>query len=214
MSEASSAPPPSQPNTVSIGDASNPGPSPPVAPQLVRPSGSISPWLLARVFAVVGLCAFGGVMPWVYRAVVQKQKWLDDVEFTELSSVAMLLPGATTTNLAGMLGYRLGGLRGAGAAVGGLLSPTFVIVILMAILYQRYGDIPAVHGLVRGITPVGAGLVLATAMKLFKGQKRKLGIGVFGAAAFVGVTILRLPLPAVVGVLIPLSLLATWRFGK
>jgi chromate transporter len=166
------------------------------------------------VFAVVGLCAFGGVMPWVYRAVVEKEKWLDDVEFTELASVATLLPGATTTNLAGMLGYRLGGLRGAAAAVAGLLSPTFVIVIFMAILYQKYGDIPAVHGAVRGITPVAAGLVLATAVKLMKGQKRKLVIGVFAAAAFVGVTILRWPLVAVVGILIPLSLLTAWRLGK
>lgn len=209
-----SSAPPRLPRTVSIGDASDGGPSPPVPPHPVRPSGSVPAWRLARVFALVGLCAFGGVMPWVYRAVVQKQKWLDDTEFTELSSVAMLLPGATTTNLAGMLGYRLGGLRGAGAAVGGLLAPTFVIVIFMAVLYQKFGDIPAVHGAVRGITPVAAGLVLATAVKLFNGQNRKLGIGVFGIAAFLGVTILRWPLLAVVGTLIPLSLLATWRFGR
>lgn len=166
------------------------------------------------MFALVGLCAFGGVLPWVYRAVVQKEKWLDDVEFTELSSVAMLLPGATTTNLAGMLGYRLAGMRGASAAVGGLLAPTFVIVIIMAILYQRYGDIPAVHGAVRGITPVAAGLVIATATKLFQAQKRKLSVGVFGGAAFLAVTVFHLPLLAVVGILIPLSFLATWRLGR
>jgi len=162
----------------------------------------------------VGLCAFGGVLPWVYRAVVEKEKWLDETEFAELSGICVLLPGATTTNIAGMLGYRLGGLRGAVAAVGGLLAPTFVIVILMAVAYQRFGDVPAVHGAVRGITPVAAGLVLATATKLFMGQKRKVGVGTFGAAAFVGVTVLRWPLIAVVGILIPLSLLVTWRFER
>jgi chromate transporter len=171
-------------------------------------------WRLARAFALVGLCAFGGVMPWVYRTVVEKEQWLDKTEFTELWSMGLILPGATSANIAGMLGYRLGGLRGAGAAVAGLIAPPFAIVIVMALLYQRFGAVPAVHGMVRGITAVAAGLVLVTAMKLAMGQKRKAGIVVFGAMAFLAVTVLQWPLFAVVGVLIPVSLAVAWRLGR
>jgi chromate transporter len=170
-------------------------------------------WRLARAFALVGLCAFGGVMPWVYRTVVEKERWLDKTEFSELWSMGLILPGATSVNIAGMLGHRLGGLRGAAAAVAGLLAPPFVIVIAMAVLYQRFGDIAAVHGMVRGITAVAAGLVLATAMKLSVAQPRKLGIAVFGTAAFLAVTVLHWPLFAVVGGLIPISLAVQWRLG-
>jgi chromate transporter len=95
-----------------------------------------------------------------------------------------------------------------------LLAPPFVIVIVMAVLYQRFGAVPAVHGMVRGITAIAAGLVLATAMKLSMGQKRKLGIVVFGTTAFFAVTVLQWPLFAVVGVLIPVSFFVEWRLGK
>lgn len=197
-------------------DARTPAPDPavPPGPREDPPAVPVPAWRLARAFALVGLCAFGGVMPWVYRTVVDKERWLDRTEFSELWSMGLILPGATSTNIAGMLGYRLGGLRGAGAAVAGLLAPPFVIVIVMAVLYQRFGAIPAVHGMVRGITAIAAGLVLATAMKLATGQKRKRGVVVFGAAAFLGVTVLRWPLFAVVGVLIPLSFAAQWRLAR
>lgn len=191
-----------------------PSPAVPPGPSTAPPAALIPAWRLARAFALVGLCAFGGVMPWVYRTVVEKEQWLDKTEFSELWSMGLILPGATSTNIAGMLGYRLGGLRGAGAAVAGLLAPPFVIVIVMALLYQRFGTVPAVHGMVRGITAVAAGLVLVTAMKLAMGQRRKLGIVVFGTAACLAVTVLQWPLFAVVGVLLPVSLVVAWRLGK
>src|SRR5688572_30042927 len=97
----------------------------------------VSHWQLMRTFALVGLCAFGGVMPWVYREVVDKQKWLDEAQFAELWGQSLILPGATSANVAATLGYRLAGLRGAASAVAGLLGPPFVIVILMTIAYQR-----------------------------------------------------------------------------
>ena len=55
-------------------------------------------------------------LAWVYRAVVEKAKWLDEREFAELWSMSAILPGATSTNVATMLGYRLGGLPGAASA--------------------------------------------------------------------------------------------------
>jgi len=171
----------------------------------------VSPWRLARTFALVGLCAFGGVMPWVYRAVVEKEKWLDEREFAEVWSVCMILPGATSTNVAATLGYRLGGLRGATGATVGLLTPPFVIVLIMAVLYKQYGALPAVHGAVRGVTAVAAGLVFATALKLAKSQPRKWVVAIFAVTACVAISIFHWPLMGVVGALVPISLIMEWR---
>jgi chromate transporter len=172
----------------------------------------VSAWRLMRTFALVGICAFGGVMPWVYRAVVDKEKWFDKEEFADLWGQGIIIPGATSTNVAAMIGYRLAGWRGAASAVTGLLGPAFVIVIIMAELYQRFGTIPAIQGAVRGVTAVAAGLVIATGIKLAMGQPRTFTLPLFGLAALLGVTVLRLPLLAVIGVLVPLSFAVNWRF--
>ena len=174
----------------------------------------VSAWRLMRTFALVGVCAFGGVMPWVYRAVVDKEKWFDKEEFADLWGQGIIIPGATSTNVAAMIGYRLAGWRGALGAVAGLLGPAFVIVIFMAELYQRYGKLPAIHGAVRGVTAVAAGLVIATGLKLAMGQPRTFTLPLFGLAALLGVTVLRLPLLAVLGALIPLSFAWNWRVHK
>lgn len=171
----------------------------------------VSAWRLLRTFALVGVCAFGGVMPWVYRAVVDKEKWFDEEEFADLWGQGIIIPGATSTNVAAMIGYRLAGWRGAAAAVTGVLGPAFVIVIIMAELYQRFGNIPAIQGAVRGITAVAAGLVIATGIKLALGQPKSFTLPLFGLAALLGVTVLRLPLLIVIGVLVPLSFVMAWR---
>ncbi|MEM9460024.1 MAG: chromate transporter [Myxococcota bacterium] len=174
----------------------------------------VAAWRLLKTFALVGLCAFGGVMPWVYRAVVEKEQWLGKEEFAELWGQGLMIPGATSTNVAATVGYRLNGARGAAAAVVGLMGPPFVIVIFMAELYQRYGSVPAVHGAVRGVTAVAAGLVIATGVKLALGQPRRASLVVFGLAALAGVTVFRFPLVAVIGVLLPLSFVVAWRASR
>lgn len=176
-----------------------------------RASLAVSPWQLMRTFALVGLCAFGGVMPWVYREVVDKQKWVDDQQFAELWGQSLLLPGATSVNVAATLGYRLTGLQGAAAAVAGLLGPPFVLVIFMTIAYQHYGMFPAVNGAIRGVTAVAAGLVIATGLKLALGQPRRLTLPVFSAAALVAVLVLQWQLIAVIGALLPLAFIFEWR---
>lgn len=183
----------------------------PTVPSVAPEHNPVTPWELLRTFALVGLCAFGGVMPWIYRAVVDNKKWIGEQEFAELWGQGLMIPGATSTNVAATLGYRLAGLRGACGAIVGLLGPPFVIVIMMAELYQRYGSIPAVHGAVRGVTAVAAGLVIATGIKLAIGQPKTWTLPVFGLVSLIGVTVVRLPLLTVIAILLPLSFVIQWR---
>ncbi len=167
-----------------------------------------------RLFAVVGLCAFGGVMPWIYRAVVDKEKIFSEEEFAEIWAQGLMVPGATSTNVAATIGYRLAGLRGAVGAVFGLLGPPFVIVIVLAELYRRFGSMAAVHGAVRGVTAVAAGLVIATGFKLALGQPRVWALPVFACIALFAVTVLRLPLFVVIVAVLPLSFVVAWRANR
>ena len=71
----------------------------------------ITPIELFLTFSRLGLMGFGGVMPWVYREIVEKKKWLAPQEFAELLAMGQILPGANVTNLSAMLGYRFAGFR-------------------------------------------------------------------------------------------------------
>jgi chromate transporter len=182
----------------------------------VPPEIRVSSWRLARAFGLVGLTAFGGATPLIYRMVVEKEKWVERDPFMELWTVCMPLPGPTANSIAVMIGYRFAGLRGACAALGGLLAAPLLFAIVAATLYQKFGAIPAVHGATRGIIAVAASLWLATAIKQFSAitqRRRKVITGVLALAACLGI-IFGLPLIAVLGILLPVSLAIELRMGK
>jgi chromate transporter len=165
-------------------------------------------------FSLIGLMGFGGVMPWVYREVVEKKKWMSPQEFSDLLAMGQILPGGNVTNFSAMFGYRFAGFRGAFAGLAGLFSIPFVIVIIFGILCQRYGHLEMVQAALRGITAVVAGLVIVTGIKLARGQALNLRFFIFGVATLLGVGFLSWPLLMVVLVLAPLALLIERRFFR
>ena len=157
---------------------------------------------------------FGGVMPWVYREIVEKKKWLNPQEFAELLAMGQILPGANVTNLSAMLGYRFAGFRGALAATSGLLTLPLGIAIGFAVLYERYGELPAVQGGLRGVTAVVAGLILSTGFKMAKAQPRSVQAFILGALALAAVGLFKIPLLWVVLILAPVGLLFEARLSQ
>jgi chromate transporter len=175
------------------------------------PALRLSPSELFRTFAEMSLCGFGGVMPWARRMLVDRRGWIDDREFAELLAIGQILPGPNICNIAVIVGYRYARLRGALAALSGLLGGPFVIVLVLGALYHRFGSLPAVQGALRGMTAVAAGLVMITGLKLAKSQPRNLRGLVFGLAALVSIGVAHLPLGWIMLVLMPLALAVEWR---
>jgi chromate transporter len=165
-------------------------------------------------FARVGLSGFGGVLPFVRRAVVERNGWLDDRGFTELLGIAQVMPGPNVVNLAVMLGYRYAGLLGALFAFSGLVLVPMALLLAIVFFYYRFGDVAGVRGALRGMMAVSAGLILATGFKLATGLPRHLRALVPMLLALVAVGFLRLPLVPVVLVLLPLCLALEWRAGR
>jgi len=126
-----------------------------------------------------------------------------------------VLPGPNVVNLALMLGDRFFGLRGALAALGGMLAAPLVIVLALTVAYAELARIAIVAGALRGMGAVAAGLILATAIKLMSTLRASL-LGPWLAAAFalvtfVTVALLRLPLIWVVVGLGGLAIAIAWR---
>jgi chromate transporter len=185
-------------------------PAPP--PDHPRPA-SLSDLFIS--FTLLALQGFGGVMAVVQRELVERKRWLTHEEFVEDWAVAQIMPGPNVVNLSLMIGGRYFGFRGALAALAGLLAAPLVLVLVLAVLHERYADNQAVAGALRGMAAVCAGLIAAAGLKLSVALKKSplpfawcLAIAVAG---FVLVALLKCPLPYVLFGLGGLGCVLTYR---
>jgi len=175
-----------------------------------------SPADLFFSFNRLALQGFGGVLAVAQVELVEHKRWLAREEFVELLSISQVLPGPNIVNLALTLGDRHFGLRGAFAALGGLLLVPLAIVLALTLVYARFADVPAVAGALRGMGAVAAALVASTALKLLPTLRaNRLGRPLVAAIALLtiaGIAWLRLPLVWVLlGLGVPACLLAAWK---
>lgn len=117
-------------------------------------------------FTWLALQGFGGVLAVIQREMVERKRWLTQEEFLEDWAVAQIMPGPNVVNLSLMLGGRYFGLRGALTALAGMLAVPLVIVLLLGVLYTRFGDNAQMAGALRGMAAVSAGMIAATGVKL------------------------------------------------
>jgi chromate transporter len=134
---------------------------------------NVTAYGLFWAFSRIALSGFGGVLPFAYRGLVEKQGWLSPAEFAEFLGLSQMLPGPTICNIALMVGHKYGGTRGALAALAGMIAFPFLLVIALGAMYQRFGDLAAVRDALRGMAAVAAGLILATAIKMAIAMYRK-----------------------------------------
>jgi chromate transporter len=165
---------------------------------------------LYRGFFHVGARGFGGVLPWARRMLVEERRWLTAAEFTDLFGLCNFLPGPNTVNLSIVIGARFHGVPGAVTAVTGLLTLPMVVVLALAMLYDRFGHLTSIDALLRGVGAAAGGLILATGIKMIEGLPRTVRALAFLAIAFVAVGVLRWPLVPVLLTLAPLSVVAAW----
>jgi chromate transporter len=163
-------------------------------------------------FFVVGVCGFGGVLPWARRMIVEQRKWLTPAEFTEILSLCQFLPGGNIMNLTIALGSRFRGVAGAAACFLGLMTAPVAIVIGLGVIYDQYANYPPVHRAFIALAAAAAANLLAAAWKIASPLRgRTLAIGV-AACTFVVIAVLRVPLTMAMPLLAIGSTLLLWRF--
>ena len=149
-------------------------------------------------FTLLALQGFGGVLAVVQRELVEKKRWMTRDEFIEDWAVAQIMPGPNVVNLSLMIGGRYFGLKGAMAALAGMLTAPLVIVLLLGVVYVQFADYPGVAGALRGMGAVAAGLIAATGLKLSTALlKNVLGLRLcisLGVVCFMAIALLRWPL--------------------
>lgn len=165
-----------------------------------------------RAFALVSLSGFGGALPWARRMIVERKRWMTAQEFNEAFALSQFLPGPNVVNFSVVFGARFGGAPGAAVALAGLLGPPLVIVLVLAVLYARFGDLDILSRILTGVTASAVGLLIAVVVQMAAPMflKRWNSGPLVAIAAFIGVAIMNWPLPIVFAVLAPISVGLAW----
>jgi chromate transporter len=188
--------------------------SPPAA--MAAPDLSIStpPGLLAlfAAFARMSLSGFGGVLAFARRGIVEQHRWMTAEEFNETFALCHFLPGPNIVNLSVVFGSRFRGVPGSIAAFAGLIGPPVVVVTILAALNARFGEIDALRRTLSGVSCAAVGLLIAVVFRMMMPliKKRDVVGVVVMAAVFTAIGVLRLPLPVVLLVAMPLSVAITF----
>ena len=122
-------------------------------------------------FFKIGLFTFGGgyaMIPLIQEEVT-KNGWLTAEEVIDIVGIAESTPGPIAVNLATFVGTSQMGFLGALVATVGVILPSFIIILLIAIIFKKIMDNKYVKSILKGINPVIIGLILVTGLfTLFK----------------------------------------------
>ena len=155
------------------------------------------------IFFRMGAFTFGGgyaMLPIIQEEIVHKRKWATDEEIIDYYAIGQCTPGIIAINTATFIGYKRKGIAGAIAATIGLVSPSLVIISIIAKFFKEFQNLEIVQHAFNGIQVVVVALIAITVANMFK-QSVKDNYGrILFAAAFIIIGVLKLsPIIVVVG---------------
>lgn len=124
---------------------------------------------LFLTFLEIGAVSFGGGygMLSLIREKCITNNWLTEEEVMNFVAVSESTPGPIAVNMATFIGSSEGGFWGSFFATLGLVIPSFVIIIIIAAIFNNLMKLKGVEAAITGIKPVVVGLILATAVTMF-----------------------------------------------
>lgn len=121
-------------------------------------------------FFKTGLFAVGGGMatlPFLYD-MSAKTGWFTAGQLADMVAVSESTPGPIGVNMATYVGFTTGGIPGALIATLGLITPSIVVVLLIARVLQKFRQNPYVDAAFYGLRPCSVGLIAAAGLLVVK----------------------------------------------
>ena len=158
---------------------------------------------LFAVFFRIGGLTFGGGhtrRPMLKYELVEKKNWVTEEDLLDYYAIGQCTPGIIAVNVSTFVGYKRRGIIGAVFSTLGMVSPSLIIVSILALFLQQVLDNRMVQHGVAGIKVVVCALMLQTVVTMWKKTcKGKMGI-CLALIGFLG--ILLTPIPNVLFVII------------
>ena len=122
----------------------------------------------------IGAFTFGGgyamISMFEHEFVTNKQ-WLSEEEFIDLVAIAESTPGPIAINSSTYIGYKKGGFLGAVVSTLAMCLPSFVIIYLISLVFDKFLSLTFVSNAFRGIQACVVYLILSAGIKMFKSLK-------------------------------------------
>ena len=119
----------------------------------------------------IGAFTFGGgyaMVALLEREFVEDKQWLSREEFLDMVAIAESTPGPVAVNSATYVGYKIEGVEGAAASTLAVCLPSFVVIYLISLVFDRFLQLSAVASAFRGIQVCVIYLILSAGMKMLK----------------------------------------------
>ena len=154
-----------------------------------------------RFWLRLGLVSFGGPagqISLLHSELVEQRRWLSERRYLHALNYCMLLPGPEATQLATYIGWLLHGPVGGLLAGGLFLLPSVLILTALATVYALWGQLPLLAAVFWALKPAVVAVVLHAAWRLGRRTLHHPVLTVIAALAFLGLTVLQLPFPALI----------------
>lgn len=166
---------------------------------VVPPAPTLSQAL--RVWLSIGLLSFGGPaaqIALIHREIIDKRRWLSEMQFLNALNFCMLLPGPEAMQLVTYVGWRMNGY--VGGLIAGLLFvlPGALLILMLAALYITFGDMAMVAALFLGIKATVVVIVIQALLRVSKKALISFAHWCIAGVAFVGLFFLNIPYPLII----------------
>jgi len=162
-----------------------------------------------RFWFKLGWISFGGTAGHIaimHDYLVDKRKWISNSRFFHALSLCMLLPGPEAQQLAIYIGWKLHGKKGGIVAGTLFVLPSMLILLVLSIIYVKFGALPVIAAMFNGLKPAVVALIIVAVVKV----ARKAITGPLPIAmatiAFAAIFCFNISLPAVIGATIIIAL--------
>ena len=125
-------------------------------------------------FLKIGAFTFGGgyaMIPLIQHEVIHKRRWIEERDFLDLLTLAQTAPGPIALNTAVFVGYKRRGYLGALSAILGVIVPSFLVILVVAIFFASIRDNAYVDAAFKGMRPAVVALIVAPIIGLTKGMR-------------------------------------------
>lgn len=140
-------------------------------------------------FFKIGLFTFGGglaMLPMLEREVITNKHWATYDELMDYYAIGQCTPGIIAVNTATFIGYSQKKVKGAIVATTGVITPSIIIILIIASLMSTFASQPIVQHALAGIRIAVCILILKAILKMFKsGIKDTFGVILFLVALLV-----------------------------
>ena len=176
--------------------------------------------ILAELFIVffkLGAFTIGGgiaMLPLLKSELIERKKWFTAEEFVDAVAVCQGLPGVIAVNMATYVGYKKKGLAGSLVSTFAVVTPSFLMILIIARFLSSISGNPYVAGAMAGFRVAALGLVVVAIIQLAPAALKGPWTVAAAALAFVLIAVLNVDTAYVILLFMILGLLVTFAGGN